>query len=263
MPNSDDRNHYDPNQPRVPSGHSNGGQWTRGAHAGKRYRLTRDESGREPWNSRIETHNSDGSVAQEQTFNRNGSEVHSRYAPTNDLGWDERHRVRLPGGQIFEIENSDGVQRIYDANGTLVSAYKWAESGAEPLPFAQVRGRLPRPSKEQLDATANLVGGALLFLQETLARKRYDRNGVLISQFNAREYQPAEDPERKPQFVAYLSEEEVKNTCGKYAEVMKALDTITAKVRDEYPTWSAAKLGNEIHKRLAREINGPGGPDRP
>jgi hypothetical protein len=49
------RHGYDPNQPRVPAGHSDGGQWTDKAGAGGAGAMNRevvlDDSGEEAWDS--------------------------------------------------------------------------------------------------------------------------------------------------------------------------------------------------------------------
>ena len=139
---------YDPNQPRVPSGHSDGGQWTKtgsGTPTIARREAVVDHSKQESWGSYVDGYRADGSLAEQRVFNRDRSRIVSEFKAPNDPGdWDERHTVALPDGQKFTFENSDNVQRIFDGEGNLVSASEWTEEGLRPLPVGSWRSsRLP------------------------------------------------------------------------------------------------------------------------
>jgi hypothetical protein len=255
-----DRDHYDPNQPRVPAGHSKGGQWTRGAFAGSRYKLKRDDTGKERWNSQIETYSADGSIAQEQVFNRDGSEIRSSHDP----GGSERHKIKLPDGRIFEVEQSGDAQRIYDADGTLISTRIWGEFGSESSPVILARApqstRPPSGRGAVISAFLSGVGTALGLLYEQMVRRRSGSGDVTVLEFYAREYKSGDEGDSKPQpiFVTQLSEDQVRSVCGKYQDVMERLARIEVQVRKDKPGLKGARYGTEVHRRIEEEINGAG-----
>ncbi|HET7253495.1 MAG TPA: hypothetical protein VFJ46_07010, partial [Xanthobacteraceae bacterium] len=130
---------YDPTQPRVPSGHSDGGQWTKtpagGARTIARREAVVDHSKQESWGSYVDGYRPDGSLAEQRVFNRDGSRIVSEFKPPDGPGdWDERHTVVLSDGTKFTFENSDNVQRIFDGEGGVISATEWTEEGLRPLP---------------------------------------------------------------------------------------------------------------------------------
>jgi hypothetical protein len=89
--NAGTQRRYDPNQPRVPAGHSDGGQWTRGEH---------------------------GSAQAETVINEDGSTIHSELNTSNPSApWEERHTVRMPDGGEFTFENIGFTQTVYDVDG--------------------------------------------------------------------------------------------------------------------------------------------------
>ena len=139
---------YDPNQPRVPSGHSDGGQWTKtgsGTPTIARREAVVDHSKQESWGSYVDGYRADGSLAEQRVFNRDGSRIVSEFKPPDDPGdWDERHTVVLPDGTKFAFENSGNVQRIFDGEGNLVSATEWTDDGPRPLPIGQLAFSGPR-----------------------------------------------------------------------------------------------------------------------
>jgi hypothetical protein len=251
-----DGRHYDPNQPRVPAGHARGGQWTSGEYGPRSearpspFRRRSDTNG-----THVEAYNANGSIKEALLFNRDGSAVRSQYAPTNDLGWDERHTVRLPDGSIIQAEYVDGVQRLYDANGNLLSARRWGENGPEDLPIILARGPFPgRPNPS--------AGAALLRIFEQMARRWRGENSVVVLEFPASEYGPGESP-GKPRFVGDLTEEQVEKFCKKYPVVKGLLADAVAEVRRTRPNLSPTQFGTAVHKWISDKINGPGGTKHP
>ena len=97
----------DPNQPRVPSGHGDGGQWTKtggGTPTIARREAVVDHSKQESWGSYVDGYRADGSLAEQRVFNRDRSRIISEFKPPNDPeDWDERHTVILPDGQQVHI----------------------------------------------------------------------------------------------------------------------------------------------------------------
>jgi hypothetical protein len=128
---------YDPNQPRVSVGHSDGGQWTNGRGGGAptspRREVTVDRTGKESWGSFVNTYRPDGSLAEQRIFNRDGSRIVSEFnTPDGPGDWEERHTVVMRDGRTATFESSGAVQRIYDGDGRLISASEWTEDGPEP-----------------------------------------------------------------------------------------------------------------------------------
>ena len=134
---------YDPNQPRVPSGHRDGGQWTRtggsGAPASTRRKAVVDRGKQEAWGSYVDTYRSDGTLAEQRVFNRDGSRIVSeRDAPGGPGDWDERHTVVLSDGSKVTFQTSGDVQEIYDGDGNRISAAVWTKDGPQSLPVGQL-----------------------------------------------------------------------------------------------------------------------------
>ena len=70
-----------------------------------------DKTGDAPWSTVVSDRRTDGSLAQEMVFNRDGSTIHSEYARSNDnLGWDERHSVVTTGGDRIRFQTSGDTQ---------------------------------------------------------------------------------------------------------------------------------------------------------
>ena len=79
----DGRHGFDPNQPRVPAGRSDGGQWTNtGAHgpASGRREVELDDAGEEAWESVTSTYRPDGTLAEQEVVNRDGSRILSQFS---------------------------------------------------------------------------------------------------------------------------------------------------------------------------------------
>ena len=107
---ADGRDGFDPNQPRVPAGHSDGGRWTSTGASGlasSRREVELDDTGEEAWESVTRTYRPDGSLAEQEVVNRDGSRIHSQFSLDPRMaGWDERHTVVLPDGQQITFENN-------------------------------------------------------------------------------------------------------------------------------------------------------------
>ena len=155
---------YDPDQPRVPSGHSDGGQWTKtpggGTPAIARREAVVNHSKQESWGSYVDGYRGDGSLAEQRVFNRDGSRIVSEFNPPDGPGdWDERHTVVLPDGNKFTFENSGNVQRIFDGEGNLVSATEWTEDGPRPVPIGAVGFLGPRSAPAPIVLPARPCSG--------------------------------------------------------------------------------------------------------
>jgi hypothetical protein len=97
---------YDPNQPRVPAGNSDGGQWTRDGSSAAARRVIRDWTGLQPWEAVFNNYQNGGSLFEQAVVNRDGSVIRSEFSLESIVnGWDERHSVLLPGGYTVVFEN--------------------------------------------------------------------------------------------------------------------------------------------------------------
>jgi len=264
---------YDPDQPRVPSGHSDGGQWTKTPGAATpaiaRREAVVDHSKQESWGSYVDGYRGDGTLAEERVFNRDGSRIVSEFKPPDGPeDWDERHTVVLPDGSKFTFENSGNVQRIFNGEGRLVSATEWTEDGPRPLPTGQLAFVGPA-----ISAGANLASrlgpaavqalnaAALTFFTWLSSRK--DPNRAAVFAFNAKKYEkPETQNEKHPVvFVGSLTRDEVRKVCDKLPDVQKLTDAAVAKVTTDGDYKGPADFGTKVHKEIADAIRRKNDPD--
>jgi len=260
---------YDPNQPRVPSGHGDGGQWTKtpggGARAISRREAIVDRSKQESWGSYVDGYRPDGSLAEQRVFNRDGSRIVSEFNPPEGAGdRDERHTVVLPDGTKFTFENSGNVQRIFDGEGNLVSATEWTEDGPRPVPIGQLAFAQGLPLVVPLGQVAAqaLNAAALTFFTWLSSRKDPDRTAVFA--FNAKKYEKPETDgnEKRPVvFVGSLTRDEVRKVCDKLPDVQKLTDAAVAKVTTDGDYKGPADFGTKVHKEIADAIRRKNDPD--
>jgi hypothetical protein len=260
---------YDPNQPRVPSGHGDGGQWTKtpggGARAISRREAIVDRSKQESWGSYVDGYRPDGSLAEQRVFNRDGSRIVSEFNPPEGAGdRDERHTVVLPDGTKFTFENSGNVQRIFDGEGNLVSATEWTEDGPRPVPIGQLAFAQGLPLVVPLGQVAAqaLNAAALTFFTWLSSRKDPDRTAVFA--FNAKKYEKPETDgnEKRPVvFVGSLTRDEVRKVCDKLPDVQKLTDAAVAKVTTDGDYKGPADFGTKVHKEIADAIRKENDPD--
>ena len=264
---------YDPNQPRVPSGHSEGRQWTNtggGSPTIARREAVVDHSKQESWGSYVDAYRGDGALAEQRVFNRDGSRIVSEFKPPDDPGdWDERHTIVLPDGTKFAFENSGNVQRIFDGERNLVSATEWTEDGLRPLPTgesaflgpaisagANIASRLGPAAAQALNAAA------LTFFTWLSSRK--DPNRTAVFAFNAKKYEKPETDENEKRpvvFVGSLTRNEVRTACKKFGKVQKITDDAVAKVTADGDYKGPADFGTKVHKEIADAINNRNNPN--
>ena len=255
---------YDPTQPRVPSGHSDGGQWTKtpggGAPAIARREALVDHSKQESWGSYVDGYRPDGSLAEQRVFNRDGSRIVSEFKPPDGPGdWDERHTVVLSDGTKFTFENSGDVQRILDGEGRAISATEWTEDGPRPVPIGQLAGAaLALPLVVSLSEAEILALGAAAVALFSGSRAAKNPNRTAVLAFNAKKYQKPETDgnEKRPVvFVASLTRDEVGKVCDKLRDVQGFTDTAVTEVTTTGNYKGPADFGTKVHKKIADAIN--------
>jgi hypothetical protein len=254
---------YDPNQPRVPSGHSDGGQWTKtpggGTPAIARREAVVDHSKQESWGSYVDGYRPDGSLAEQRVFNRDRSRIVSEFKPPGGTeDWDERHTVVLPDGTKFTFENSGNVQRIYDGEGHLVSATEWTEDGPRSVPIGQLAGAaLAVPLVMALSEAEILALGTAAVALFSWLSSRKDPNRTTVFAFNAKKYQKPEAHrnEKHPvAFVGSLTRDEVKSFCNKLDRVQELTDDAVNTVRTKVEYKGPADFGTKVHLAIKNEI---------
>jgi hypothetical protein len=250
---------YDPNQPRVPSGHNDGGQWTKtgsGTSTIARREAVVDHSKQESWGSYVDGYRADGSLAEQRVFNRDRSRIVSEFKPPDDPGdWDERHTVVLPDGQKFTFENSGNVQRIFDGEGNLVSATEWTEDGPRPVPVGQLALLGAAAAAVATISEAALNAAAFSFFTWLSSRK--DPNHTAVFAFKASKYEKRE-AQGKPElvWVGYVKRDELKDVCKKLDKVQKYTDAAVKKVLEDGDSKGPAAFGSRVHKLIADTIEG-------
>lgn len=212
-----------------------------------------DKSGEAPWSTVVSDRRSDGSLAQELVFNRDGSTIHSEYAtPGDNLGWDERHTVVTSGGDRIRFERSGETQTITDANtGEVLGRSTWGESGPEPE--ARLQPAFVGPA-----APATIEAGAALYVWLS------NRNGpdsTAVLSFRADEFKPGEAPQATPEWVGTRTRDETNAACPRHEEVQSRTDDVADRVRREGNYWSATEYGTKVHTALKKDIEALGDPN--
>lgn len=265
---------YSPDQPRVPAGNADGGQWTSGSGGGSGLGmdfglgggfgafgmglgdgsgfgedmgggLFVDPTGEASWSSFSEDWNEDGSVFERDIVNRDGSTIRSEYAASREAGFDERQTVRLESGEKVSFETTDRVQTIRygGTDGEIVSRSVWTPSGPEP--DATVQPVFLRPLQQGVG-----TAGAILFGWESQRNGMDGRQAVMG--FNAWQFTPGTGAAGSPQlgYVGRLSDEDAELACLRWPDAKSFADRAAnaAGSKDLYP--SAAVYGTNVHTRF-------------
>lgn len=255
---------FNPNQPRVPAGNPDGGQWTdtgasRGssatAPAGRRSdplaatkpnrmltRVVHDRTGETSWSSYTERRRrSDGKLVSRTVTNRDGSQIVSAAA----LSGAERNEVTLRDGSQFTFENRGDTQRIIDGKGRLLSEAVWTPTGIERRPVVT-------PAFVDLNSANKLLeGGATLFNWLSSLK---DSGAVAVATFNAAQFLNRGGGKRlEAEWIGTRAAEEIGQICRKFGLVRELADEAAASSpRQLYR--SAAIRGTDIHLKVKREI---------
>lgn len=265
---------YDPNQPRVPAGNPDGGQWTGGGGGGGGSALdlglglgtgdfgdlvgpaaglvpTGAPAGDEPWTSYAESFHDDGSLASTGVSHRDGSRIYSEYAkPGEASDWDERHTVTLPTGEKVTFETSGRTQTIREGgpDGRVLSKSTWEPGGPEPEATVQQAFAPP------VIVPAVVVAGAVLF--SWLSEQNSPGGQQAVMAFVPRDYQPSQNPGKLDlKFVGPLSKEEVEQACRRMPETQQFADRAAraAGHPNQFPSMQA--YGTDVHKRFEKFVN--------
>ena len=217
--------------------------------AGETYRTAAiNDSGEAAWSTVVGDRRADGTLAQEMVFNRDGSTIHSEYAPHGDggLGWDERHTVVTTGGDRMRFETSGDAQIIADADtGETLARSTWTPKGPESTPPVQ-----PAFAPSAVPATIEAAAALYVWMSGSNGA---DSQAVLA--FRAAEYQPGEEPSAMPEWVGTRTREVIDEACPRHPEVQSRTDEAADTVKREGNHWTAQQFGTAVHKNRESQIN--------
>jgi hypothetical protein len=251
---------FDPNQPRIPPGHSDGGRWTDkpggGAPSAPRRDVTVDRTGKETWNSFANAYRPDGTLAEQRVFNRDGSRIVSEFNEPGSPGdWDVRHTVVMADGRKVTFETTGNIQRIYDGDGRLVSASVWTKDGPQSLSdqVAFSRGRAVRDFITRYGPVVRDAVVAAASALYTWLSSRNEPNHTAALSLPATEYQLGSSGKLERTWVEQLTDEQLKEVCRQYPKT-QALTDQAADTTNRALYRTAAEYGTAVHAKLAQAI---------
>jgi len=262
---------FNPNQPRVPAGNSDGGQWTgTGGGRSSGSRRSGNRTHREPQTPDIGVGVGWRLVRREALVDGSGERTQHRASDGRTIvsvrrtglitgRQSSRHIVKMSDGSSLRVDNGrDGVQRIYDSDGALISASRWGRNGPEQVAVRQGSHHMtlrPAPALGGAAARAlqQYLGGIALFNQMIAAHV----GGQPVISFRAGEYRPARDGSYSLEFVGEITTEQADAACKKYPEVRSELTRIAREVRVGF-RGSPQQFGTAMHKRTEAYVNGRG-----
>lgn len=272
---------FNPNQPRVPAGNPHGGEWTRvgssqhpgnarpadtttgtgdNSRDGPERIVVRDDSGEETWEAVVTTRRTDGSIAEQNVINRDGSYIRSEFASgSGDLSFDSRHTVVGVDGSILAFENTGPDQLVSDGTGELLAQVSWVPEG----PGVEIY----RP--DLLGPDRVVIGGILLptlmglglVLHDWLSSTD-DSDQHTVTLFSAREYVRGAGADFVLDSVRRLERDEVDDFCPRYGEVQARTDEAVETVRRRGALdLTPQAFGTAVHLRLKQQVEALNDPD--
>lgn len=262
---------FDPNQPRIPAGNPDGGQWT-GEGGSPRSGSSSAGASRVPSRAQSQTDDDppvvswrrvrrealvDGSGDLTLHEASDGTKIVTERRTGLVTGASaSRHIVQMPDGGSLLVDNDRyGVQRIYDADGALISASRWGPNGPEPVAVVQpahdLTLRVPRALEDAVDKVvlSYRLGIALFgqMAQDVL-------HGQPVISFRAQEFQPASDGSYSLEFVGEITTDQADQVCVKYPEVRAELTRVASELRAGF-RGSPQQFGTAVHLRMKEYVN--------
>ena len=255
------RRKYNPDQPRVPAGSPEGGQWGSGGgngEAGDANALgislpSFAATDFDPiWSTISEGWSEDGSVFERTVADNAGNRIRSEYAASRAAGFDQRQTVIQPGRPAVSFETTDDLQSIYlgGPDGELAARTVWTPDGPDPDATVQPAFAPLLPA-----AGATIVtGGAILFGWQSQS------NGIdgqqAIMGFNAREYRARDSQtgEAKLGFVGRVTQKEAELACRRLPDVMGFADRAADAAGSPDLYSSLAVYGTAVHSRFKEYV---------
>jgi hypothetical protein len=264
---------YDPDQPRVPAGSADGGQWTSGGggggvgaadpsgsagdEAGTGGDASGSAGGGSEWTTIARGVTADGSRT-ETVARSDGTTIRSEYAASPAVGFDERHTVSMPDGSQRTFENERLRQTIRDELGEVLSRSEFRPDGAvlEPafLPTVPVVAPWVAP------AVGKTVQLSLVLL--TAISTRNGPSGQAVAAFSSRDYvAPEAAPYAQPSYVGRLSRDEVELVCRRITQVQTMTDAGANAFARERAQMSPQNYGTAVHTHVKYAVEALGDPN--
>ncbi len=257
---------FDPDQPRVPAGSPDGGQWTSGGGGG----LGTDPAGSagdngfgagetptgsddgDDWKTIARGVGPDGTRT-ETSIRSDGTTIRSEYAASRAAGFDERHTVATPDGSVRTFETEALRQSVRDELGEVLSRSEFKPDGAvlEPAFLPAVPLVAPVVGK-------TLQLGMILYVALS-ARNGPDAQAVAA--FTSREYTPGASTEPQVAFVGQLTRDQVEQACPRLPEVQERADIAADAFAGDRTSMSPQQYGTAVHTHLKHQIDGLLDPD--
>jgi hypothetical protein len=244
---------YSPDQPRVPAGNPDGGQWTDGGGGAGSGAGLSEVSGRDEAPPRtIEHTTGDPAVRSRTSIHADGLRISSRIAGGGALaGGKERYTVVAQNGDAATFETIGRTQTVYGPDGKAVLRNEWTSQGPMPL--------IPRPTIDlSIPAGLKLLYLGLRLQQDMLSRQMEEAITPVLA-FRSRLYEAGglrNDPKAiELGFVGELSREETERACPKLPDVQAMADEARMWAGPMRPEESPATYGTRVHTRLKYTVN--------
>jgi len=273
---------FDPDQPRVPAGNPHGGEWTRvgdsrqpgsirpadtttesadTSRARLQRTVVRDESGKETWEAVVTARRTDGSIAEQNVINRDGSHIRFEFASaSDDASFDSRHTVVGVDGSLLTFENAGPSQLISDGAGELFAQVLWVPEGPD---IEIYRPDLLGPNGVGVGGgivIPTLMGLGLGLYNWLSSTEDTDQHTVAL--FSAREYVRGAGADFVLGSVRRLERDEVDDFCPRYGEVQARTDEAVETVRRRGALdLTPQAFGTAVHLRLKQQIDALDDPD--
>ncbi len=247
---------FDSNQPRIPPGNEDGGQWTDGGGGSastprSRPRPTAAASSGAPASSwKLQTR--EKIVGGERTLHvgPNGARIASERRVGIHTGTStSRHSVLLPDGSGLKVENDRfGVQRIFDRSGNLLSTARWGRNGPEEIGTAQPAYFDDRPKRYVTIPIPQTIAALELYRWYLSSQVS---GGLPVLGFRAAKF-TGKERGLAPTYVGAVAEEDVDFACPRHQEVRGLTTAFANELRPL--GMSPQVFGTAVHTRLKDEI---------
>lgn len=233
---------FNPAQPRVPPGNSDGGQWTDAGGGAGRSPPNGNPAGAGASLGPIPGQGAGAAFSGKPATDR--ARIATRVGPSDRPGSpDVRHTVSLPGGRRFVFQTEGRSQTVLDGAGTPVSKTLWTSQGPMSLPVIQ-RANAP-VARQAFEA------GRQLYNHLSAGNTR-DLRACLA--FTAKEFRPDGSALTPLSFVGMLSRTETEKVCTKLELVQRLSDEAMQEAKLTGPYPNATVFGTAVHSRLHKKI---------
>lgn len=231
---------FNPSQPRVPRGSTDGGQWTDGGGGSGRSQGDRGQNGPSMFTEQSPAAGARSGGQAGIDRPRVVTAVGPRHSPQSP---NIRHTVALAGGRRVVFQTEGANQTVLDTAGKPVGRAIWTPQGPISLPTVQ------RVSAR--DAQDAFEAGRQLYNRLSSASTRQQQACLA---FTAKEFRPKGSILPSLSFVGMLSRADTEAVCTKLEVVQRLSDEAMEEAKLAGPYSSAAVFGTAVHTRLHRKI---------